>query len=244
MPISLTSEQPLPDTLTDWFAKAQKEKPRLDIEVHTSLTDLHLHDPSHTLPDLTLNFCDAQHQFLIKSLNKKQPIWRALQWKNTQARPCLFDTTAGFGQDSFIFSHLGAKVISIEQDPLVAAVLGYAVWRLKNNSPRLDWEVHLGSAKTWLQNTKLTATHIYLDPFFHKKNSAKPKNAMQWLQFITEEAQPCPEELFQQACSMPCSHIIVKRAKEARFLLNQKPDRGSILQKASRFDCYSARPQA
>jgi 16S rRNA (guanine1516-N2)-methyltransferase len=241
MPISITSEHPLPSTLADWFARAQKEKPELDIAIRASPIHLHLHASSADLPDLTLNFCDTQHQFLAQSLSKKQPIWRALQWKKPQT-PYLFDTTAGFGQDSFIFAHLGAKVVSIERDPLIAALLGYAVEMLKKTKPQLDWEVHLGDAKTWLHNTTLTPTHIYLDPFFHKKNSAKPKNTMQWLQFITQEKQPCPEELFKQACGMPCSHIIVKRAKEAPFLLNQKPDRGSILQKASRFDCYSARP--
>lgn len=242
MPISLTSEHPLPSTLADWYTQAQKEQTGFDITVRVRQSEVYLHVPNNPLPDLTLNFCDAQHQFLARSLNKKQPIWRALQWKSTQISPILFDTTAGFGQDSFIFAHLGAKVISIEKNPLVAAILGCAVWRLKNENPHLNWEVHLGDAKTWLENTSLTPTHIYLDPFFHKKNSAKPKNTIQWLQFITQESQPCPEELFRQACNIPCSHIIVKRAKEAPFLLNQKPDRGSILQKASRFDCYSARP--
>lgn len=240
MPISFTFDQPPPDHLTQWFTKASASKPHLHIHIQATTLGLHLHTSSHPLPDLTLNLGDAQHRFLARSLSKKQPLWRALQWKNKTTTPYLFDTTAGFGQDSFIFAHMGAKVVSIEGDPLIAAILGYAVWKIKKDTPNLDWDVHHSDAKAWLQNTNQTPTHIYLDPFFHKKNSAKPKNTMQWLQYITQETQPCPEALFQQACSMPCSHVIVKRAKEAPFLNNQKPDRGSILQKASRFDCYSA----
>ena len=241
MPISLTSDQAIPEPIQTWFTIAQNQKPSLNIKVHCGHAQLHIQEQNQALPDLRISFTDTLHHHLIKTLSRKQPLWRALQWKNTSSSPVIFDTTAGFGQDSFIFAHLGARVISIEKAPLIAAILGYAVWVLQKEKPDLSWEVQYSDSKSWLQKPPIPPTHIYLDPFFHKKNSAKPKNTMQWLQFITQEQQPCPEELFQQANGMQCSHIIVKRAKEAPFINNQKPDRGSIFQKASRFDCYSPR---
>ena len=130
MPISFTFDQPPPDHLTQWFTKASASNPHLHIHIQATTLGLHLHTSSHPLPDLTLNLGDAQHRFLARSLSKKQPLWRALQWK-TRPPHLICLTLLQDLVKTVLFLHMGAKVVSIEGDPLIAAILGYAVWKIK-----------------------------------------------------------------------------------------------------------------
>lgn len=213
----------------------------LMLNIHCDNYGLTLQDLGpNALNDFRLSFLDKTHTYLAQTLSKKQPLWRALQLQKPM-QPIVVDCTSGFGTDSFSLNHLGAQVISLERNPIIAKILSVTVALLQTQtSDKIhSWQVHHIDAEQWLANPSADFSHIYMDPFFLKKGFAKPKNPMQWLQKITQEDQPDPEILFTKARKSRAQSIIVKRAKVASFIAKCKPDRGSLFQKSSRFDCYS-----
>ena len=238
IPIRLSFSEDTPKHIADTLRNGIPQTYSISLEIHCEPTRITLRSSENKLDDLTLSLMDKPHRFLQQTVSTRQCLWRALQLKS-QTRPYVVDCTAGFGEDSFILSILGARVVSLEQNGLVAALLNTLVTMLKHQQPSLQWQVHHSQSEQWLRHSTDDYTHVYVDPFFHKKSNAKPKNPIQWLQNLCHEQQPCPEKLLQSAQQLPVQSIIVKRAKSAGFLGGIKPDRGSILQKASRFDCYS-----
>lgn len=241
MPISLSFDTNISRDSKEICQELLALPTHLILNIHCDNHGLTLQDLGpNALNDFRLSFLDKTHTYLAQTLSKKQPLWRALQVQKP-IQPIVVDCTSGFGTDSFSLNHLGAQVISIERNPIIAKILSVTVALLQIHTPNKDnsWQVHHIDAEHWLENPSVDFSHIYMDPFFLKKGYAKPKNPMQWLQKITQEDQPNPDNLFAKARESRAQSIIVKRAKAANFIAKCKPDRGSLFQKSSRFDCYS-----
>ena len=244
MAITLSFDLSTPQSTRQILEKNLPNDLYFPIHIHVDAQGLTIKDLSEEAPlnNLRFSLLDKSHQYLSQTLNKKQILWRALHIGKSKTTPTVVDCTSGFGTDSFILHQLGAHVISIECNPLIAVLLKTAVHQFLSAShiqPSNSWTVVSNEADKWIKKQDVTTfTHVYLDPFFHKKSPAKPKNPMQWLQKITQEQQPHPEKTLHEALKRPLHSVIVKRARHADYLDQLKPNRGSLLQKTSRFDCY------
>tara|TARA_B100002019_G_C21182129_1_gene554267 strand:+ start:309 stop:1043 length:735 start_codon:yes stop_codon:yes gene_type:complete len=201
---------------------------------------LELSSPTQDLDPLRLSVLDTKAQHLQKTLNAQQPLLKALGKDVLSNKGTVIDATAGFGQDSFIMCTYGLHVISIEQNPIVFAILNCLKNMLLKHNPAIRWQVIHGDSIHWLDHIqhKHQVKAIYLDPFFAKKQKSLPKNRIQWLQSLASNDAPAPEVLFNQALQSPIAKIVVKRDLRAGYLCNRLPNAGSITQKTSRFDCY------
>lgn len=210
-----------------------------NIQIHITAENISLNDQNSNIEPLTLSFTSQKSLHLINS-QQKQPLLKAINIKkNSTKKTTIVDLTAGFGKDSLILSTLKHPLISVEKNPITAAVLKTLVAQYKQINPQCQWEVICACSIKWLEQQKDGLTHLYLDPFFAKKTTALPKKDMQWLHHLNTHEQPGNEnELFITAYNKSQERVIVKRDKKAKFITDKKPNQGSIMQKTSRFDCY------
>ena len=154
----------------------------------------------------------------------------------------VLDLTAGWGIDGFILARHGQRVTLLECNPLVHAVVGYAIEQLALDpagaivARRMSLE--LSDAGDFLRG--LRADHdydcIYLDPMFAAhKSGAKPAGEMQILQALTGNSNI--ESCLELALERARKRVVVKRAAKAPRLSALKPD---LVQRAKtiRFDIY------
>ena len=222
----------------------QKIKSKLiQVNITISVTEktVELTDKNQILAPLNLSFCDHKTQSLLVQINSQQPLIKAMHICQTHSAS-IVDLTAGFGRDSLILSTLNKPLISIEKNPITATVLRILVAQYQTINP-CNWQVISGCSLFWLQQQSSNFSHFYLDPFFHKRKNALPKNDMQWLQKLgqiqtTDDNDKNVKDLFTTAYCHATTRIVVKRPKNAAYLHNKKPNQGSIYQKTSRFDCY------
>ena len=154
----------------------------------------------------------------------------------------ILDLTAGWGVDSLTLAHHGKQVTMLEQNPLVYAIVAYALERLA--------AVESGAAiarRMKIENTdaldflgRLNDSHdidcIYLDPMFpDHKSGAKPSKEMQILQAVTGNLDI--ESCFEQALGTARKRVVVKRPAKTASLGGVKPDM-AYREKTIRFDVY------
>ena len=218
----------------EYFWKAQ-------IEADISMDTIDIVDKRKLLSPINLSFCNEKAQHFLDQIKNTQPLLKACNPSSSSTPPSrIIDLTAGLGQDSLLLSTFKKPLVSIERNPLTAAILQTLVYQLLEKK-EIQWTVINTCAQQWLeQQEKPCASHIYLDPFFHKRKSALPKNTMQWTQALSKEDPPsCDIRLLELALEQASQRVIVKRDKKANFINNKKPNQGSIFQKTSRFDCYN-----
>ncbi|MEC8882065.1 MAG: class I SAM-dependent methyltransferase [Pseudomonadota bacterium] len=210
-----------------------------NIHIHITTENITLNDQNSNIEPLTLSFT-SQKSLHLTNTQQKQPLLKAINIKKKPTKKTtIVDLTAGFGKDSLILSTLKHPLISVEKNPITAAVLKTLVAQYKQINPQCQWEVICACSIQWLKQQQSDLTHLYLDPFFTKKTTALPKKDMQWLHYLNTHEQPSNEnELFITAYNKSQDRVIVKRDKKATFIADKKPNQGSIMQKTSRFDCY------
>ena len=226
----------IPHPIIAPLASIQKQLKNQDIHIHITAENIKLSNLKNCLPSLTLGFSKQKE---INTLNRQ--LVKALNIKKIQQQTIkIVDLTAGFGRDSLTLSSLNHPLISIEKNPITAAILKTLVAQYKQLNPKCQWEVICTCSDAWLKTQKnQKPTHLYMDPFFEKKTSALPKKDMQWLHHLNRNTEINDEEaLFTSAIENCLDRVVVKRDKRANFIANKKPNQGSILQKTSRFDCY------
>ncbi|OGT46943.1 MAG: hypothetical protein A3E82_02740 [Gammaproteobacteria bacterium RIFCSPHIGHO2_12_FULL_38_11] len=171
---------------------------------------------------------------------KNQLIGRAIGMKSKEKLSVL-DLTAGLGEDAFILATLGCNVVMCEKSKIIHAVLQDGLKRALK--------------ETWFQNLSLKLIHIdslnyllqldsndypdiiYLDPMFpNQHKTALNKKEMRIIKAIVGDDVDS-EKLFNLALSKVKKRIVVKRARLAPSIGNQKPD--IVFEgKSSRFDVY------
>lgn len=164
--------------------------------------------------------------------------------------PVAIDATAGMGEDSLLLAAAGFRVLLIEKDPIIAALLRDTIRRASNNPGLKDVVARMTvcekDSKDVLKGISdpkyeyaagfSTPDVIYLDPMFPEKtkNSLTKKK----FQLIHCLESPCSDEdeLLGAALSCGCTRIVIKRPLKGPFLGNIKPSY-SLTGKTVRYDC-------
>ncbi|AGI33813.1 TPA: class I SAM-dependent methyltransferase [Mannheimia haemolytica] len=156
--------------------------------------------------------------------------------------PTVIDATAGLGRDAFVLAAVGCKVLLVERNPIVAALL-------EDGLNRAYQDVEIGSFMqermiladvrdiSQLDPQSQMAEVVYLDPMYpHKQKSALVKKEMRVFQHLVG-ADLDSDSFFLPAKGLAKKRVVVKRPDYAPFLAEQKPD-FSHTTKNHRFDVY------
>ena len=171
---------------------------------------------------------------------KKQLIARAVGIKPKE-KLVVLDLTAGLGRDAFVLAALGCDVVMCEKSAIIHALLQDGLTRASSENWFQQLSLKLVFADSLHYLSQLHSENfpdvIYLDPMFPDLNkSALNKKEMRILKEIVGDDLDSAQ-LLQCALSKAKKRVVVKRAKSAPAIDNQKPD--IIFEgKSSRFDVY------
>ncbi|RGE47389.1 methyltransferase [Mannheimia granulomatis] len=156
--------------------------------------------------------------------------------------PTVIDATAGLGRDAFVLAAVGCKVLLVERNPVVAALLEDGLNRAYQDAEIgsfMQERMILADVRNISQlDLKIqTADVVYLDPMYpHKQKSALVKKEMRVFQHLVG-ADLDSDDFFLPAKALAKKRVVVKRPDYAPFLAEQKPD-FSHTTKNHRFDVY------
>ncbi|AHG80524.1 hypothetical protein X875_19100 [Mannheimia varigena USDA-ARS-USMARC-1388] len=156
--------------------------------------------------------------------------------------PTVIDATAGLGRDAFVLAAIGCKVLLVERNPIVAALLEDGLNRAYQDSEIGEFmkeRMILADVRNISQLDPQTnaADVLYLDPMYpHKQKSALVKKEMRVFQHLIG-ADLDSDDFFLPAKALAKKRVVVKRPDYAPFLAEQKPD-FSQTTKNHRFDVY------
>lgn len=196
---------------------------------------------SSTKP-LSIDFDSAHLNYRrLKGGGYKQPVAKAVGVNNT-SQPTVLDATAGFAEDAFILASLGCRVIMIERNPIMLALLTDGLKRAEsmNEIMAITTRMQLIAANAIEFMQQLPATLplevIYLDPMFiHNKVHALPKKEMQFLHHITGGDIDADQLLL--AAKSKAKKVVVKRPRISIPLAKIKPSY-QLMGKRNRYDVY------
>lgn len=153
----------------------------------------------------------------------------------------ICDATAGLGMDSFLLASLGCEMTMCERSPIVNALLQDGLRRAQQETgfKQLALQLINTDAMQYLQT--LSIEHypdvIYLDPMYPDTNrTALSKKEMQLLREVVGEDLDA-EYVFNAALKYAKKRVVVKRARLAPTINQQKPDL-VLAGSSSRFDIY------
>ena len=170
----------------------------------------------------------------------KELLVRAAKGKKPAEARLVIDATAGMGEDSLLLAAVGFQVLLFEQDPVISALLEDTINRaakdpfLKEIVNRM--ELRKEDSISYLMNTKIRPSVIYLDPMFPERT--KSSLVKKKFQLIHELQKPCTNEkdLLTAAFEAQPERIVIKRPLNAPCLAGRKPD-FSLSGKTIRYDC-------
>lgn len=201
-------------------------------------------------------FCDfatgeARHRRLFGG-GKSQAIAKAVGIKD-KIRPTIADLTAGLGGDACALAGLGCRVVMVERQPVVAALLADGLQRARGFAGNATGDEALAQvvenmglvfaqAADWLAGLadEDCPDVIYLDPMFpaRRKSALVNKNMQIFHQLVGKDDDA--DALLPLALSKARYRVVVKRPAQAPWLHNQKPGL-SMAGKSVRFDIYPLR---
>jgi 16S rRNA (guanine1516-N2)-methyltransferase len=171
-----------------------------------------------------------------------QAVARAMGMKKGRTPPTVVDATAGLGRDSFLLAWLGCKVVALERDARIFALLQDGLRRAL-----LDPECHEGlgdqltfihaDAISWLRHADAFLPDVvYLDPMHpERRKSAQVRKEMRMFRALVG-SDTDSKELLQEALRIAQDRVVVKRPRIGEELL-AKPSH--VQQgKSTRFDIY------
>ncbi|WP_150540103.1 class I SAM-dependent methyltransferase [Actinobacillus vicugnae] len=156
--------------------------------------------------------------------------------------PTVIDATAGLGRDAFVLAAVGCKVLLVERNPIVAALLEDGLARAYADpeiGAFMQQRMILADERniSLLDPVQQVADVVYLDPMYpHKQKSALVKKEMRVFQHLVG-ADLDSDDFFLPAKALAGKRVVVKRPDYAPFLADQKPD-FSQTTKNHRFDVY------
>jgi 16S rRNA (guanine1516-N2)-methyltransferase len=185
---------------------------------------------------------------LNHNLSIKQSLARAIGAKRG-TRPPTIDATAGLGVDALLIAAYGCRVLMLERNPILHALLEDGLNRARQSTGLIAELVERMAlqkldAVSFFTNpsTDLSEATVYLDPMFPKRaTSALAKKDIRSVgQVVGRDTDQ--RELFEAAWQAAPKRIVVKRYKDAAPLGNLPRADHVLTQKSSRFDIYF--PQA
>lgn len=153
----------------------------------------------------------------------------------------VLDATAGLGRDSFVMASIGATVLMVERQPIVAALLYDGLRRAKLDSHLALWLpqrlqlLHCSAAQALTEQAAVDV--VYLDPMFPaREKSALVKKEMRAFHHVVGDDNDA-DDLLPLALALATKRVVVKRPVQAEFLANTAPTM-SLTGKSNRFDVY------
>ncbi|CEK09849.1 class I SAM-dependent methyltransferase [Legionella hackeliae] len=150
----------------------------------------------------------------------------------------IIDATAGWGRDAAVLASFGARVIMLERQPILAALLNDALMRRDAHTRKiLQLKLYHVDAFNYLHELSQQdyPDVIYIDPMHpERQKSALVKKDMQVLQQLIARDDKT-EELIQLAKTRVMKRVVVKWPQHSPAL--EKPDT-TIAGKTVRFDIY------
>lgn len=156
--------------------------------------------------------------------------------------PTVIDATAGLGRDAFVLAAVGCKVLLVERNPIVAALLEDGLNRAYQDpeiGKFMQERMQLSEVSniSQLDPAQTVADVVYLDPMYpHKQKGALVKKEMRVFRHLVG-ADSDSDDFFAPAKALARKRVVVKRPDYAPFLAEQKPD-FSQETKNHRFDVY------
>ena len=150
----------------------------------------------------------------------------------------IWDLTAGFGKDAFILASAGYEVTMVEQNPMLATILYYA---LNNNIlPKRNLNLIYANSIDFLDSKTDTPDIIYLDPMFKENATSKAKKEMQLIQILTNNDSMSDDlGLFNRSLQIARRRVIVKRDNKQAAIVHMPLPSYTKTGKTIRFDVYS-----
>ena len=157
--------------------------------------------------------------YIEKELKAKEHPLLKLFPKNAK----ILDMTCGWGKDALILAKNGRKLICIEQNPLVYALVSSQL----DSYPEGIISIFLGKSEEVLEGQLINADYdaIFIDPMFQEKTSKSLSS--KWVQALglfpsTNSEIPQLENI---ALAKSCKKIVVKRHRkgEAQIFRCKKP---------------------
>ncbi|MFC0267749.1 class I SAM-dependent methyltransferase [Kushneria aurantia] len=159
--------------------------------------------------------------------------------------PEIVDATAGLGRDAATLAALGARVLLIERQPAIAALLADALARLaaEPELSELRQRLSLVPGDSSRELAALVAESgvlpqvVHLDPMYpHRQGSALVKKEMRLFRALAGDDEDAPA-LLEQALAVATHRVVVKRPKGAPPIEGPAPHH-QLSSKNSRYDLY------
>lgn len=173
----------------------------------------------------------------------RQPLAKAVGIKQGY-RPTVLDTTAGFGEDSFVLAALGCTVTMLERSPLIWALLSDGIRRSRSHHEigrifEENVELLRADSQRYLSEGPKPFDTIYVDPMYpHRKKSSLNKQKMRWLRTLVGDDVDS-SGLLHAALSHADKRVVVKRPAGAEVLAGLEPSY-TVTAKSCRYDIYLA----
>ncbi len=189
---------------------------------------------------------DFRHSFLSGPIARRarQPRQALLRAYRDRKRTIasVIDLTAGWGADALVLASHGLRVDLVERDPLLHAVVAYAIECLaadpEQTALAARMQSHHADSLDYLESLAPTRRFdcFYLDPMFPPhKSGARPGKEMQLLRRLTDNVDI--EACFELALARARNRVVVKRPAKAPSLAARNPDI-VYREKTVRFDVY------
>ncbi len=157
----------------------------------------------------------------------------------------VLDATAGLGRDAFVLAALGATVIMVERNPMVAALLQDGLRRAALDVELATWLPE--RMQLWPMTSLAAMAHasaqaiaidvVFLDPMFPpREKSALVKKEMRAFHEVVGEDLDA-DTLLAPALALASKRVVVKRPGYADDLAGQVPTM-RVTGKNNRFDVY------
>lgn len=149
----------------------------------------------------------------------------------------VIDATAGLGRDAAILAAAGWRVILLERQPVLHAMLADGLRRAGAQAGQMT--LVQADANVWLAAATGHAEVVYLDPMFPpREKSAAVKKELAWVQQLAPVDSPDGEAaLLAAALACARKRVVVKRPLRAPVLAGRTPSH-QLTGKTVRFDVY------
>jgi 16S rRNA (guanine1516-N2)-methyltransferase len=171
-----------------------------------------------------------------------EPVVRAVRGRGRAEGLRVVDATAGLGGDAGALARAGMRVIAMERDPVLVALLEDALERWRSADPEAAARLTLwqGDARDLLPTVRPAPDVVLLDPMFPSGGGAAKRRPAAWLRDWagprSEADEVADRALLREARRAARRRIVVKRPRKGPELAPGTT--GRRLGTTVRFDLY------